>query len=250
METVAIIQVRIGSSRLPGKALYPLDGVPVLQRQIRRVKRADYVDSVVVATTEQPQDDIVVSAARQESTPVFRGSIDDVLYRVYDAAEQYQADTVVRISGDNPLVSPELLDELTATIDGCATAYATNKFDRTFPFGVEADAMRKPLLDEAERSATTAHHREHLGQYFSSVAADINWVNVTADRVLPQSLLDQHSDLTALRVTIDWPSDYELLRRLYAEIPFTGILPLEDAIEYAFENDLQKINTDVQQAIQ
>lgn len=114
MTTVAIIQARTGSSRLPGKVLLPLLGEPLLTRVVRRVGRADRLDKVVVATTTQPADDAIVSLAEREGWPVERGSETDLLNRYVQAARRHRADVVVRITSDCPLIDPRLIDDTVA----------------------------------------------------------------------------------------------------------------------------------------
>jgi spore coat polysaccharide biosynthesis protein SpsF len=111
-EIVAIIQARMSSSRLPGKALLDLGGRSVTSRMVERVKRAASLHRVVVATPVAPSDDPLEAACRAENIEVFRGSLPDVLDRYYTAAQKYHADVVVRLTGDCPLIDPVLIDEV------------------------------------------------------------------------------------------------------------------------------------------
>ena len=111
-EIVAIIQTRMSSTRLPGKALLDLDGRSVLSRMVERVKRSTRLTRVVVATTVDPSDDPVEAACLAEKIDVFRGSLPDVLDRYYQAALKYKADVVVRLTGDCPLIDPVLIDDV------------------------------------------------------------------------------------------------------------------------------------------
>src|SRR5260221_14639057 len=124
--TVAIIQARIGSTRLPGKVLLPLAGEPVLTRVVRRTARARTVDAVVVATTNQPADLAIVELARREGWLVEQGSESDLLDRYVQAARAHRADVVIRITSDCPLIDPDVIDETVHAFEAGARDYASN----------------------------------------------------------------------------------------------------------------------------
>src|SRR5688572_18552180 len=116
MSTIAIIQARMGSSRLPGKIMMDLAGEPMLVRCVNRVRRASLLDEVVVATTVSHADDATVMLCVAKHWPCFRGSEDDVLDRYYNAARRHRADIVVRVSSDCPFIEPEVIDRVVAEV--------------------------------------------------------------------------------------------------------------------------------------
>ena len=149
MKTVAIIQARMGSTRLPGKALVDLAGEPMLARVVHRVQRASSVHEVMVATTVQPADDTIAQLCAVNGWPCTRGSQNDVLDRYYQAALASQADVVVRITSDCPLIEPEVIDQVVGALlaGQPAVDYASNvQPPRTFPRGLDTEAMRFDAL--------------------------------------------------------------------------------------------------------
>jgi len=251
MNPIVVLQVRMGSSRLPGKAMLPLAGEPALVHEIRRAASADpvAVSDVVVATSRRSRDDILAVTAERVGATVYRGSESDVLGRVREAVESVDADVAVRLCGDNTLIDPRLVDVLFETIEGESVDYASTKFERTFPVGHNADAFTADALARAADRAEDDHYREHVAQYFTDEPAWLEWRGVTADEVFDRSLRDRVPDLTELRLTMDECDDYELLRQVYDGVPFEGVLDTSDAIRYLLDHDLQSVNADVEQAV-
>ena len=138
---VAVIQARLGSSRLPGKMLMDLGGKPVIVRTIERVRRARLLDRVVLATTESEQDRRLAAAAREHGVEVFTGSEEDVLDRFYQAAKAASAQVCVRVTGDCPLVDPDVIDQVVSEClrDGCD--YAANVLWYSWPDGLDVEAF-------------------------------------------------------------------------------------------------------------
>jgi len=208
MKVVAIIQARMSSTRLPGKVLKRASGRTMLERLLERVKQARLVDQVVVATTTDPADDAIVNACRRYRTEVFRGSPQDVLDRYYQAAWQYQADIVVRLTADYPLVDAKLIDEVVDALITKQMDLVCNRlpppFTRTYPIGLDVEACTFAALETAWRNATQKNEREHVLPYLYSVPGRF--------KVLK---LDHSEDLGQLRWTLDTPQDLILLRRIY-----------------------------------
>jgi spore coat polysaccharide biosynthesis protein SpsF len=251
MNGVVVLQVRMGSSRLPGKAMLPLDGEPALVHEIRRAASADSIDvsDVVVATSTESRDDILALTAERVGATVYRGTESDVLGRVHEAVEAVGADAAVRLCGDNTLVDPHLVEVLFETLDRDGVDYVSTKFERTFPVGHNADAFTADAIARAADRAEDEYHREHVAQYFKDEPSWLERRNVTADEVFERSLRERVPDLTGLRLTMDECDDYELLRRVYDGVPFDDVLDTGDAIRYVLDNDLQSVNADVDQAV-
>jgi spore coat polysaccharide biosynthesis protein SpsF len=203
--TVAIVQARMGSTRLPGKVMLPLLGQPVLSRVMRRAGRARTLDEVVVATTTRPDDDAIVALAEREGWPVVRGSETDLLDRYLLAARTHDAEVVVRITSDCPLIDPDVID---ATVDAFHAAdvdYASNTLEPpTYPRGLDVEVVSRPALERAGREDADPAWREHATPFVYRHPELFRLLRVPAD--------DDHSDL---RWTLDTPEDYRLISRIY-----------------------------------
>jgi spore coat polysaccharide biosynthesis protein SpsF len=242
--TTAIIQARMGSTRLPGKVMLPLAGDHVLTHNVRRVSAADHVDNVVVATSEQTADDIVARYAARAGADVHRGSESDVLGRMYDAARNADADIVVRITGDCPLVDPDTIDEVVSRIVDGNAEYAANITERTFPRGLDVEAFTFESFERVHEEATEPHHREHVTPYYREDPDRFTTESVVSADVFDKPQFQNRDDL---RLTLDEADDYEVLRKIYENVPFDHILPTREAIRYADENDLMSLNSTVEQ---
>lgn len=240
---VAVIQARMGSTRLPGKVMLPLDGTPVLNHDIRRAATSDAIDEVVVATSYYKPDDIVARYARRAEASVHRGSEDDVLARMHDAAAEHDADVVVRLTGDNPFVEPLLISEVARRVASGETDYASNKIDRTWPLGVDAEAFSFKSFDKVRSVTREPHHREHVTPYYHE-SDEFDRENVTVRDVYGDQPFGVGPEL---RLTMDEPDDYELYKRVYDAVDYDEILDVRDAVEYILANDLQSRNQDVDQ---
>lgn len=207
MKAVAIIQARMGSTRLPGKVLQPLLGeAPVLDCVINRVGRAKTLHDVVVATTTASRDDAIVDRCRTRGWSWFRGDEDDVLGRYWQAALANNADVVVRVTSDCPLIDPEIIDcHVAKLLEGWRSAdFVTNMMRQTFPLGLAVEAMPFDVLARMERLSTTPYLREHV---------------TTLAYERPELFLVEHVlhgvDLSGMRWTVDTPEDLAFVRRIF-----------------------------------
>jgi spore coat polysaccharide biosynthesis protein SpsF len=201
MRRVAIIQARMGSSRLPGKVLKQLAGRPVLDHVVTRVGAAGLIDDVVVATSDLPGDDAIADYCAERGWTCSRGSETDVLSRYAAAARASDADIVVRVTSDCPLFSPRILDDMLAAFDPASMDYmSTNWPERSFPVGLDCEIMRaEALLDIAAR-ATDPYDREHVTPHF--------YRNPGNFRLAGHSCREP---LAHLRITLDTAEDYDRL---------------------------------------
>jgi spore coat polysaccharide biosynthesis protein SpsF len=244
MTTIAIIQARTGSTRLPGKVMYPLARTLVLAHVVERVTAADAVDRTVVATSTEPPGKVIESAATRASADVVRGSETDVLGRFERVAEEYDPEVLVRVTADCPLLSPAVLDRVVERLDEVGADYSSNILERTFPRGLDVEAFTAESFATVCAEATEPHHREHVTPYYHEQAERFERVSVTAGEVFDEEWLHERTDL---RLTLDEPADYELLRRVYAEVPHEGLLDVRDAIRYVDQNGLDELNEHVEQ---
>lgn len=244
VRTIAVIQARMGSTRLPGKMMLPLRDEHVLTHDIHRVSAARLIDDVCVATSTKKSDEIIARYTRRAGATAFRGSESDVLSRVYNAALDASADIVVRVTGDCPLIHPETIDTVIKPILEQDVDYASNILERTFPRGLDVEAFTFESFKKVQQEATEARHREHVTPYYHEKSGLFEIANITSEEVFEDPKFQNRDDL---RLTLDEADDYEVLREIYENIPFSNILPVRDAIRYADENDLMKINEEVRQ---
>lgn len=227
MKVVAIIQARMTSTRLPGKVLREVLGKPLLGYQVERVRRCRSIDEIVLATTTNATDDPVVAFAGSQGLRVWRGSEHDVLSRFAGAAEMAEADIVVRLTADCPLIDPELVDQVVAALleSDPPLDYVSNAGSETLPAGLDAEVMRAGALLAAHREAEARPEREHVTPFI------YNNQQRFACRIL-----SHEPPIEGQRWTVDQPEDFELVRRiieaLYPRNPEFGyrdVLALLDA---------------------
>jgi spore coat polysaccharide biosynthesis protein SpsF len=212
-KVVAIIQARMGSTRLPGKVLAAIHGHPMLWHVVRRTQAATTLDEVIVATTTQPADDTIVAFCREHSLSCFRGSEDDVLDRYYRAALQQNADAVVRITSDCPLIDPEIVDKTVRAFLQERPDYASNGVVRTYPRGLDTEVMTFEALELAWCEARQPYERSHVTPYLYEIPGRFKVLSVTADQ-----------DYSACRWTVDTPEDLEFVRAVYARFTSESFL--------------------------
>ena len=206
MKTVAIIQARMGSTRLPGKVLMDLSGRPMLAQQLARLKRCTRLDELVVATTTHGRDDPVEAFARADGVRCFRGSEDDVLSRYVGAAAEARADAVVRITADCPLIDPEVTDQVVRDLVDHSSAcdYATNTMERTYPAGLDVEVFFIDVLHRIDRLSKRPEEREHV--------TGVVWTQPTL--FLCRHVKDD-VDNSDLRWVVDRRPDLHVVRAIY-----------------------------------
>lgn len=242
--TTAIIQARTGSTRLPGKVMYPLDGQPALEHVVSRTARADSVTNVVVATSTEPQDDVVAQYAPTFGADVVRGSEANVLSRFERAVEEYDPEIILRITGDCPLIDPTTIDRVISSIIDRKADYASNISHRTFPRGLDAEAFTAKSFETVVSEATTQTEREHVTPYYRKNPKKFNIDNVTSDQVFSEA---KYTNRTDLRLTLDEADDYHLVERIYDMLEYDDILPIQDVIDFVDSKELAKMNDSVRQ---
>ena len=205
MNTVAVIQARMGSSRLPGKVLMDLGGETTLARVVRRLQRSRQVTKIVVATTTARGDQAIIRECEHLQVVCFRGEEQDVLDRYYQAASANAADAVVRVTSDCPLIDPELVDETVEVFRDEHADYASNVFPRTYPRGLDTEVFSFDALDRAWREAREAHQREHVTPYLYE-----------HPQIFKLASLSGAADYSRYRWTLDTREDLELLRAIYS----------------------------------
>jgi len=237
MKTVAIIQARMGSMRLPGKVLMDIAGRSMLAWVVSRTRRAATVDEVVVATTGSPADDAIVAECAAMDVPVFRGSEDDVLDRYHRTAEAFDADTVVRITSDCPLIDPEIIDRVVGAFTDNPVDCACNTLARGYPRGLDVEVFSRAALEEAWHRADRPHERVHVTPYIYGNPERFKLHSVQCE--------DDHSDL---RWTVDTAEDLEAVRGIAEALGGSEDFGWRDALEVVRQNPhLADINRSVRQ---
>lgn len=219
---VAIIQARMGSTRLPGKVMKDLIGKPLLYRIIERISTVELLDDIVIATTNNPIDDVIELSAEINGTKVFRGSEDDVLERYYQAAKASRADVIVRICADNPLTEPRFIEIGVKQLLDMGADYI---HPQNIPLGSNVWIMNFRTLESAVLNARDPQEREHVVPYIIKHPEIFNIIPLD----VPISL--QRPDL---HITIDTIKDYVFIYRLlyyFRNKPIEDV-SLEDIITY------------------
>jgi len=199
----AIIQARMSSSRLPGKVLKQIIGKPMLALQLERVARSVKLDKIIVATSGSVDDDAINEYCAGAGVACFRGSLGDVLDRYRRAAQYYNADCIVRLTGDCPLVDPDVIDHVIDVYQQAECDYASNTIDPTYPDGLDVEVFSRSALELAWEKAELPSEREHVTPYIKK-SNDLKKLNVRGV-----------NDLSALRWTVDDVNDFELATKVF-----------------------------------
>lgn len=214
MKILAVTQARYGSSRLPGKILLQaVDELTFLDIHLERVKKSERIDKLIVATTHEPEADQIAAVSATHGCDVFRGSTTDVLERYYLAAAPHKPDLVVRITSDCPLIDATLIDKCIEKLLDQGLDYVTNSGPSAhFPDGMDVEVMTFEALKNAFEHAKDAYCREHVTPY---IAENLGGDN---HRRFATSMLTSESDYSNVRLTLDYPEDAALLKRLLQEM--------------------------------
>lgn len=234
MRTVVLVQSRVGSARLPGKALLPLLGRPMLDHVLERAL-AIGADEVVLATTDQPRDQPLVAIGAARGVRTYCGSESDVLLRMCEAARLVDADVVVRVTGDCPLLCPRTARLVVETYHTMVPGgYAWNDTTNSgYPDGTDVEVFARELLERAEAETWRNDDMTTRGGNLRLVAREhvTSYVRMIAPRtatIRPGAL-----NLTRLKLSVDRREDYEAVRRIMAHLP-TGALALPATVEACY----------------
>jgi len=237
-----IIQARTGSTRLHGKVLAEIEGKPMIWHVINRVKRAKNIDEIIVATTNLKEDKKIIEIAENSGVKSFAGSEKDVLDRYYKAAEKYNADTIVRITGDCPFADHEIIDKTIDffkknNFDYVSTGHIANqKHGSNYPDGLDTEVFSFFALERAWKEAGLLSEREHVTPYI--------WKN---ENLFEVKTIDNDKDLSSMRWTIDEDRDLKFVREVYKRLyPENKMFLMEDIINlFKKEPELLEINKNI-----
>ena len=235
---VAIIQARMGSTRLPGKVLMKINSHSMLEEVIRRTKAIEGVDEVIVAATENLQDSAIVSLCKKLKTNFFRGSEDDVLDRYYQCAKAAMAVVVIRITSDCPLLDPNIVEEGLKLFQTTNADYVSNALKRTYPRGLDFEIFTFSALARAWKEGKEQTDREHVTPYIYENPQKFKILQLLSDK-----------DCSNYRLTVDTEIDLELVRRIFKALgknrKIFGLAPIVKFLEK--NPELAKINSEVVQ---
>jgi spore coat polysaccharide biosynthesis protein SpsF len=258
---IAIIQARMSSSRLPGKVMMDIAGRPMLEHTLARTMRAKSIDAIVVATTTDPYDDVLEQFCLAKGVPCYRGSLPDVLDRMYHSATQFHADVVIRLTSDCPLIDPAIIDLTVAAFFGQPLStnpsvsslipnteslitydFAANRlpppWKRTLPIGLDVEVCSFDILERAWKETDQVYQREHVMPYlYEGVTLTqtdplTEWYieHGTTPRGFRVALLNHQPDYGSLRWTVDTPADLEFVRQIYAHFEPYQVFDWQDVL--------------------
>ena len=215
-KVVAIIQARLGSTRLPQKILLDIAGQSMLERVVSRVQKASLIDEVVIATTDSDADQRLVQYCKDRNWNYYCGSEDDVLSRYVETAQVFSASRIVRVTSDCPLIDPDIIDELLrlsslgsvdSDLDYCCNFYPV----RRYPRGLDCESISTLALNRIDQLARNREYREHVTLYAYRNPAEFSIGSLSCS-----------TDCSEFRWTVDTPQDLELVRTIYRHFESTG----------------------------
>lgn len=231
-KTSCIVQARMTSTRLPGKVMMLVDDeTPILGYVIKQLKYSKLCNQIIIATTTQNEDEKIIDFAKKNTIPYFRGSAEDCLDRYYQCAKTFSASIIVRITSDNPLIDPTLIDETVALFETGNYDYITNCKPRTFPQGTEVEVFSFNALEKAWNEAKKSSEREHVTPYFYKNPDKFRIFNIT-----------NKEDMSNLRWTVDRKDDLEFVRTIVSKIKKSPILMTDILKLLREEPHLKNIN--------
>jgi len=218
---IAIIQARMGSTRLPGKSMAVISGKPLLVHIIERINASKTIDTIIIATTQLSEDDVLEKLAIENHVACYRGSTDDVLDRFYQAAKKFKADVIVRITADDPFKDPEILDSFVIyLLEHPGLDYVSNTIKPTYPEGLDIEVFRFGALETAWRFAKLPSEHEHVTAFIWKNPDTFRCVNIENDE-----------DLSGYRWTLDYQEDLQFTKEIYKKLNDKGIFHMHDILD-------------------
>lgn len=228
---VAVIQARMSSTRLPGKVMKEVSGKTILGHVVSRVKASRLIDTVAVATTTERTDDLIAEWCAENKVPAYRGSLNDVLDRYFQAAKKFGAKTVVRVTSDCPLIDPALVDRVIEKFS--EGGYDHVSVGPTYPDGLDAEVFSFASLEKAHNEARLASELEHVTPYI--------WKNPGVFRL---ASIACGIDLSRMRWTVDDERDLLFVTKIYEGLGSEKLFHMEEVLEYLERNPkLLEINS-------
>jgi len=223
--TVVIVQARMGSSRLPQKVMLPVGGRPLLEHLLLRLNRAQKPDAVMIATSDKTGDDAIAEFALKQNSPCYRGSESDVLARYFHAAQQIDAEHIVRVTADCPMLDPATIDAAILQFEKSGCDYiSTGIAPITYPNGLGCEVFTFSALERAHTETQDPWHREHVTTYIKEPDAGFRCEGIGLDR-----------SYAHIRLTVDTAEDYQAVKRAIEAL-------IQDNPEYTLDDILSFVN--------
>ena len=207
MSVICLLQARMSSTRLPGKVLMDLLGQPMILHQLKRIKRSNLLDDIIVATSSEKTDDDLAGICRSAGFKVYRGSLGDMLDRFTGAIQGRQCSNIVRLTADCPLIDPYVIDDVIRCHLDSDNDYTSNTLKPTYPDGLDVEVFKTSALISARENATLPSEREHATPYIYNhpeIFSLRNYENTT--------------DLSSMRWTVDEPEDFSFVSEIYSSL--------------------------------
>ena len=209
---LAVIQARMGSERLPGKVMMPLQGKPVLWHIYNRLTFSKLIDQICVSTSTEKQDDVIEEFACSNNIPLFRGDENNVIRRNYDAAKKFNADTIVRITADCPLIDPEIVDKtISLYLNNPNSDFVSNDKIRTFPIGLDVEVIPVSTLEKFLEISDDPYFYEYFISFYIYERPE-QYISLNLELNPPNTL----------RWTLDYEEDYEFITKIYEHLFSNG----------------------------
>lgn len=236
---IAVIEARVYSSRLPGKIMMPLNGIPMLEHIVNRVKNSEELDHIILATTKEKEDDLVEIIGAKLKVEVFRGSKNNVMKRVLDATMKYKDSILVQITADNPFIESKIIDTALQVIQNENVDYVCNNIPRLVPIGCEVRVYRRKTLAKLNKNSIPAYHKSNVTSIFYEKDFNYKIINISTD----QNFIGKK-----YRLTVDEVNDYILADTLYKKLYKGRYIPLSSVISFLSSNkNIANINSSVVQ---
>ncbi|MFC1631085.1 cytidylyltransferase domain-containing protein [Candidatus Omnitrophota bacterium] len=235
MKIIASIASRMSSTRLPGKVLMQIKGKPVLELMLERLRRSRLIDGIIVATTLNQADQAIVELCQKLKVNYYRGSEEDVLQRILEAQQSAESDLVVELTGDCPLIDPELIDQCIEFYLNHDYVYVSNCAERSYPDGMDVQVFSTKALEEVAAKTRDPLDREHVGKYFyTSGNYRIHTLRAEGEFFWPD-----------LGITLDMKEDFELIKIIFEHFQDNNF-NLGDILKFLRQNQhLLEINRQV-----
>ena len=207
MKPVAIIQVRMGSTRLPGKVLKKLNGITVLESLLNQLNYSKLLNDKIIATTSNSEDDVIFNFCKSKEIKCYRGSQDDVLDRYYNCAKKFSINTIIRITSDCPLMDPQVVDDVIDFYLKNSYDYVNNFYKRTYPYGNDVEIFSLKVLEKVWEKATKPSEREHVTPYIYNNPDEfsLGWI-------------ENKENLSEFHWTIDRKEDLIFVQNIFKKI--------------------------------
>jgi spore coat polysaccharide biosynthesis protein SpsF len=229
-----IVQARMGSSRLPGKVMEKIEGKFLLDYVLEQLKAAENIDKIIIATTTLSNDEVICKFLSSKNIEFFRGSSEDVLDRYYQCAKKFSIDIIVRITADNPLIDPNIIDMMINEYENKKVDYLTNTLERTFPYGTEVEIFSSKILENTWKNAKKPSEREHVTPFIRDPKNKFVLMNIK-----------NSENFSNLRYTVDKIDDLKLVREIVKNISMRPI-HIQDIIKlYKQKPEIFKINKNI-----